>query len=289
MSLLHRPTSKSVVDSLDSVEFAGTPSQDVPKERVGRFGRVIGSQRALDLHPVVLVQVLLSLVGQAHEEPVLDFFALRQGTAGGVQALEDLLRIFPVAESDANDSEPLESREQKGQVMPGDQAPEGSPGLRHGAGTRRITFETAPVLFLVFVLEPQLPISLLARIRQPIIADDLRRPVAACTLLLKPVRNAGQEDAHRRQPLLTVDHADGLHHARRHPRLREGQECTAVVRSIGAGRSDRQEILNEPFDVRLTPTVSTLPAWHNVLDRSVEELKKLDVLRLHGATVKAVA
>ena len=59
VSLLHCPTSQSIVDSLDSRGLARTPAQDVPEERVGRLGRVLGSQRAFDLHPVVLVQVLL--------------------------------------------------------------------------------------------------------------------------------------------------------------------------------------------------------------------------------------
>ncbi len=173
--------------------------------------------------------------------------------------------------------------------MPGDQTAQGSPSLRHGTGARRVSFETAPVLFLVSILEPQLPVSLFAGIRQPVIPDDLCRPVAASTLRSESVRDAGQENAHRRQPLLTVDHADRLYHARRHPRLRERQECTPVVCGIGAGRSDRQEILNQPFDVGLTPTVPTLPPWHDVLDGAVEQLKKLNVLSLHGTPVRTSA
>lgn len=58
---------------------------------------------------------------------------------------------------------------------------------------------------------------------------------------------------------------------------------------IGAGRRDRHEILDEPFDVALTPTVPTLSARHDVLNLSVEEFQKLDVMGLHGATVTTVA
>ena len=77
-SVPHRPPSESVIDSIDPVDLARTPAQDVPKERVSGFGRVLGSERSLDLKPVIVVQVLLPFVGQSHQEPVLDFLALRQ-------------------------------------------------------------------------------------------------------------------------------------------------------------------------------------------------------------------
>ena len=172
--------------------------------------------------------------------------------------------------------------------MPGDQAAQDPPGLRHRTGARRVAFEAAAVLFLISILELQLTmlVRALVTIRQPI-ADVLGRPVAAPTFRSELVRDAGQEDAHRRQPLLAVDHADGLHHTRRHG-LREGEERTTVVRSIRAGGRDRQEILNQPVDVRLSPAVPTLPARYDVLEFSVEELKELDVLGLHGATMGTV-
>ena len=213
-----------------------------------------------------------------------------KGRPVAFRALENLLRVFPVAKSDTDYSEPLKPREQQGQVQPGHQAPQGPPSMRHGAGAGRVAFKDAPVLFFVSILKSQLPMSLLALagIRQPIIADDLRCPVSTPTFWPEPVRDAGQEDAHRRQPLLAVHHADGLYHTRR-PGFREGQECATVVCGIGAGRRDRHEILDEPFDVGLTPTVPTLPARHDVLNLSVEEFKKLDVMGLHATTVKTVA
>ena len=53
------------------------------------------------------MELLLLVVRQSHEQPVLDLLALRQRTAGGVQALEDLLWIMLIAESDTDDPEPL--------------------------------------------------------------------------------------------------------------------------------------------------------------------------------------
>ena len=118
------------------------------------------------------------------------------------------------------------------------------------------------------------------RVRQTTIANDLRGPVAASALRSELGRNAGQQNAHRRQPLLAVDDPDGAHHSRR-PWFPEGEEGPAVVGCIGAGYRDCQEILNQPFDVGLTPTVPTLPARYYVLDILVQELQKLNVPGVH--------
>lgn len=174
--------------------------------------------------------------------------------------------------------------------MSGDQAARDSPGLGHGSGARWVAFETAAVFFIIAVLEPQLPAFVRGHVRvgQTAIANDLPGPVAASALRSEFGRDAGEKDAHRRQPLLTVDDADGAHHSRR-PWLPEGEEGAAVVHRIGAGYRDREEVLNQPFDVGLTPTVPTLPARHDVLDISVQELQKLDVLGVHLFVMFSVA
>ena len=51
---------------------------------------------------------------------------------------------------------------------------------------------------------------------------------------------------------------------------------------VGTTYRDRQEVLNQPFDVSLTPTVPTLPARHDVLDLTIQEVQKTNVLGLHG-------
>ena len=97
------------------------------------------------------------------------------------------------------------------------------------------------------------------------------------------VRDAGQEDTHGRQPLLAVNNSKSLHHPRR-AGFREREERAAVVGCLGAGDRDREEILDQPFDVGLTPAVATLPPRHDVLDLSIEELQELDVMGVHGFT-----
>ena len=62
MSLPQRPPAKSVIDSIDAMDLARAPAQDVSKERVDGFGCVLGSQRSLGLDPVVVMQVLLFIV-----------------------------------------------------------------------------------------------------------------------------------------------------------------------------------------------------------------------------------
>ena len=54
------------------------------------------------------------------------------------------------------------------------------------------------------------------------------------------------------------------------------------MRCLGAGHRDRQKVLDQPLDVGLAPAVATLPARHDVLDLSVQELQKLDVGGVHG-------
>ena len=146
-------------------------------------------------------------------------------------------------------------------------------------------FEAQAVFVVVAVLEPQLAVFLrgLPPVCQPILADNLCGPVAALPIGPQRLGNAGQEDAHGREPLLTVDDTDGLHHAGR-SRLRECEERAAVVRCLGAGTCDRQKVLDQPFDVGLTPAVAALPARHDVLDLPVQEIEEVDVLSVHGFT-----
>ena len=51
---------------------------------------------------------------------------------------------------------------------------------------------------------------------------------------------------------------------------------------IWAGDRDREEVLDQPLDVRLTPAVATLPPRHDVLHLSVQDLQELDVVGVHG-------
>ena len=55
------------------------------------------------------------------------------------------------------------------------------------------------------------------------------------------------------------------------------------MRCIAARHRDRQHVLNQPFDVGLTPTVPTLPPRHNVLNLTVQEFQELNVMGLHEA------
>ena len=157
--------------------------------------------------------------------------------------------------------------------------------MAHRAGTHGLAFEAQAVFVVVAVLEPQLAVFLrcLPPVRQSIFANDLCGPVAVLPIGSQCLSNAGQEDAHGRQPLLAVDDTDGLHYAGR-SRLREGEERAAVVRRLGAGDRDREKVLDQPLDVGLTPAVATLPARHDVLDLTVQKVEKVDVLGVHGFT-----
>ena len=178
-----------------------------------------------------------------------------------------------------------EAPEQEGDVIAGDQAARDPPSLGHGASARRLAFETQPIFLVVSVLEPQLVVLLggLSGVRQPIVANDLCGPVAALALASKLGGDTGQEDAHGRQPLLAVDDPANPHHARR-AGLGEGEERAAVVRCIGAGDRDREQILDQPLNIGLALAIAALPARHDVLDRSVQEFQELDVVGVHVFT-----
>jgi len=72
------------VDPLDPEILAGLPAEEVPQEEVHRLRVAFDSELSLDHDPVVVVEVLLLLIGQTHEQPVLDLLALGQRTPGGV-------------------------------------------------------------------------------------------------------------------------------------------------------------------------------------------------------------
>ena len=112
--------------------------------------------------------------------------------------------------------------------------------------------------------------------------DNLSGPVAALTFRAEPFCDAGQQDTHRRQPLLAIDHPDGLHDSCR-AGLRERKKGTAVVRRTGTAVSDGHKVLNQPFNVGLPPTIAPLPARHDVLNLSIQEFKEFDLLSLHRA------
>ena len=130
-----------------------TPT-NISEEGVGGFCRVLGAERAFDLKPMIVVQVLLLGIREAHEQQILDLLALGERPAGGVQALEDLLGIFFLLESDADDPEPLEALEQVGRLVARNEAAGDSPGLAHRAGARGRAFEAQTVFVVVAVLKP---------------------------------------------------------------------------------------------------------------------------------------
>ena len=66
------------------------------------------------------------------------------------------------------------------------------------------------------------------------------------------------------------------------PRRRKGEERAAVVRRLGAGDRDREGILDQPFDVGLSPAVTAAPTRHDVLDLPVQKVMKVDVLNESG-------
>ena len=286
MPLLHCPSTKSIIDAVDAMKIPGPPTQEVPQEDVSRPGGVFGAEQTFNREPVIVMQLLLFFISQSHQEPILDLLALGQRAAGGVQALEYLLRILRLTKSDTDHPESLKSLEQAIHSMVGDQATRDPPTLSHASGTGRMAFKTAAVLFLVPILKPQLPafFGRLTRIRQSIIADDLSGPVAALTFRAERGCDACQKDTHRRQSLLAIDHSDGFHDSRR-AGLRKREKRTAVVRRAGAAARDGYEVLNQPLDVGLPPTIPTLPTRHDVLDLSIQKFKELNLLSLHRAVL----
>ena len=116
----HGPPPKCLINVIDALDLARPPAKDIPEERIGRVGRILGTETSLDLFPMIVVEILLLIVRQPHEEPVLNLLALRERPAGRVQALEDLLWIFLVNEADAYHPETLKAVEQPGDVIAGD-------------------------------------------------------------------------------------------------------------------------------------------------------------------------
>ena len=94
-----------------------------------------GAERLLDPKPVIAVEVLLFGIRQSHKKPVLNLLALRERAPGRIQAPEYLLLILLVVEADAYHPEPIETPEEEGNIMSGDQPPGGPLGLGYRAGT----------------------------------------------------------------------------------------------------------------------------------------------------------
>ena len=118
-----------------------------------------------------------------------------------------------------------------------------------------------------------------------------RRPSGFESLRSRPRRGGRQrgccaadhreEDAHRREPLLTVHDADGRDHASG-AGLREGEQRPAVVTGVGSRRSYRQEVLDQPLDLALAPAIAALPSRDDVLNLAVEEFQELDLMGVHS-------
>ena len=230
LSVLDEPAAKVLEDAIDPDQLAGSPPKKVSKEDVRRLATVFGAERALHDQPVVVVEILLFRVVKTHEQPVLDFLALGERPARGVQALEDLLWIFVFVQVDSHDSEPLQALNQLTYVTPGDDPPHDLPGLGDRAGSCWLAFEAEPVLVFVAFLEPQLPVlrRRLSRVRQAVVADDLRCPLAIGALGAELLCDTSQEDADGGEPLLAINNADRPYDARR-TWFREGQQRSGVV------------------------------------------------------------
>ena len=270
------------MDSVEPVDLPSAPAQEVPEEKVGRFRGVLRTECSLERKPVVLVKILLFIVGQSHEEPVLDFLALGEGLPGRVQALEDLLGVLVRLETDAHYTKPGEALKQPTNVASTDEAAGNAPSLRDRTGTGRVPLETATVLLLVAMLEPKLAVLLgpLVGIGESMVPDCLRSPVAANTVRSQLLCDAGEKDADGGESLLSVNDPKGGHNTGG-ARLRKGKQGAAIVGCIGIGFGDRQEILDQPFDIRLSPAVPALPTRNDVLDLSVQKLKESDGVGMH--------
>ena len=140
---------------------------------------------------------------------------------------------------DAHHSEPLQALDQLTDITPGDDPPYDLPGLGDRAGSCWLAFEAEPVLVFVAFLEPQLPVlrRRFSGVRQPVVADDLRRPLAIRALGAELLCDTGQEDADGGEPLLAVDNADGPYDARRSG-FRKGQQRSTVVCRSATGDGD---------------------------------------------------
>jgi len=282
VSLTHGPPTQTIMDSVEPVDLPSAPAQEVPEEKVGRFRRALRTECSLKCKPVVLVKILLFVVGQSHEEPVLDLLALGEGLPGRVQALEDPLGVLVRLETDAHHTKSGEALKQPTNVASIDEAAGDAPSLRDRACTRGVPLETAAVLLLVAMLEPELAALLraLVGIGKAMVPDGLRGPVAADTVRTELLCDAGEKDADGGEPLLPVNDPKGCHNTRG-TRLRKGEQGAAIVGCIGIGFRDRQEILNQPFDIRLPPAVPALPTRNDVLELSVQKLEEPDGVGMH--------
>ena len=61
-----------------------------------------------------------------------------------------------------------------------------------------------------------------------------------------------------------------------------------MVRPLTDGDRDREEILDQPFDVGLPATVTALPRRHHLLDLTITKVKKVDVLVVRGFALSSL-
>ena len=237
-----------------------------------RSGRILGVKPALDLQPVLVVKILLLGVRQSHEQPVLDLLALGERASGRVQALENLLWVLVSVEADAHYAEPLESPQQTGEIVFGDDTAGRSPSLGNRAGPVHLARQPIPVLLLVAVLQPQLaelvrglagvglgshrecPASSSphnrrrARVRRLCTPAECsrsstsvgrRRPELPLRLLLGPV--PGRSEVYRRSASLSVRRRQrprGLRPTARCPPDPSSSDAASVVRRTGRARRE---------------------------------------------------
>lgn len=115
---------------------------------------------------------------------------------------------------------------------------------------------------------------------EPFLTDNLRGPLSALSARPKFLGDAGEQNAHCREPLLTVYHPVGLHYSRR-PGLGESEKRATVVGCFRPGFGHCHQILDQAFDVGSIPAISTLPTGNDVLNLPVQEIEKFNVLSVH--------
>ena len=165
-----------------------------------------------------------------------------------------------------------------------DQFANHSPSFRDRSFAFRLAPKDADVLLLVAVLKPELP-SLPRRLLLPVpqpVADLLPRPQAVLVVIGHPVRDAGEHEAHRGQPLLAVHDSVGGEDPGGLSGRGECDQGATVVRPprLGGGR-DRHQVLGKPRHVRRVPAVATLPLGYMVLNFWAQQLQETHLVGLH--------
>ena len=119
---------------------------------------------------------------------------------------------------------------------------------------------------------------------QAALSNGPRNPMTTRAIPFELGRDARQQDAHRRAPLLAVEDAKSVQNACS-AGFREGEESAAMTSGLGLVSNDRQQIVDQSLDVGLSPVVPALPARNDILDISIDQLQEIHALALHGRNI----